>query len=83
MKQIEFPEDVPLTSEEKYGKTYDSRVSAEDIVVIAPDGTRHSEILELPHVVHAGVCWIGFRFGETSGSCRCLLPLIALEDGDG
>ncbi len=79
---LEYPDEVPLTDEAKYGKTYVSRVNADsqaEEIVIAPDGKRYSDVVILPHVVHVGVCWIGFRFGEATGSCPCLLRLMANE----
>ena len=75
-----FPEDVGLTSEQKYGKTYDSRVTADKLGCTSVQKHLQAlEDLELPTVVHMGPCYVGLRFGVVTELCPCLSQML---DGD-
>ena len=74
MKQLQLDPDVsvenlPLTSEEKYGKTYSSRVSGNDTDV---SREKAIEKFELPLVSHEGRCFVHLERGEAVSTCPCL-----------
>ena len=78
VEDAQYPEEVGLTSEEKYGKTYVSRVTERDDKVISPSMESHDDhIVFLPRVAHEGMCFLKLRLGEPVDNCPCLSPLMA------
>jgi len=74
-EQLQFPEEVGLTDERKYGKTYAVGSPKESDTVILASTPTLRRVFELPHVAHAGPCFVAFELGDQVDECLCFTAI--------